>query len=199
MEKIDVINHAFQFQFGGMSRKELEFLYDICKDKIVLELGSMVGMSSYVIASVAKSISCIDVWSNNLDHLSHDKEQQRIYTPHLEIIGDMYSQFQVNCSGFIDSGKLKMFRGNTQQMVDCFENNIFDIILIDADHSYQGIKNDFNAYKNKLNSTGQFVFHDYGDCMWKGIKHFCDEMVRDNKIRLVNQDERLAVFNLIYE
>ena len=36
----------------------------------------------------------------------------------------------------------------------------FDFIFIDGDHTYQGVKNDFNLYKKLLSPRGVMVFHD---------------------------------------
>ncbi len=36
----------------------------------------------------------------------------------------------------------------------------YDLIFIDGDHSYEGVKNDFNLYKNLLSDRGYIVFHD---------------------------------------
>jgi cephalosporin hydroxylase len=36
----------------------------------------------------------------------------------------------------------------------------YDLIFIDGDHSYQGVKNDFNLYKSLLSDRGYIAFHD---------------------------------------
>lgn len=36
----------------------------------------------------------------------------------------------------------------------------FDLIFIDGDHSYEGVKRDFNMYKNLLSDRGYIAFHD---------------------------------------
>ena len=38
--------------------------------------------------------------------------------------------------------------------------NKFDIIFIDADHSYNGVKRDFELYKELLSDRGVILFHD---------------------------------------
>jgi hypothetical protein len=197
MNKQDVISHALSFKFGGMLPEELSFLYDICVGKSVLELGSMVGMSSYVIASVAKELSCVDVWSDSQEHLSHDPVQANIYKVYLPELPNMFEQFKINCKEFIDSKKIKMYRGKTQNLFNQFPDNYFDLLLIDADHSYQGVFTDFNLYHTKIHKDGRIAFHDYGDSMWIQIAIFCNEMVRQNKIRPIAYCERIAIFGKI--
>ena len=194
MNKNEVLEYALSFEHGGMSKNELSALYDICIDKNVLELGSMVGMSSYVIASVAKNLSCVDVWADTWEHLEHDPMQQNIYRQFKDLIPSMYESFKNNCRTFIDSKKIKMFRGNTHKMVQNFLDKSFDVILIDADHSYEGASQDFNLYQNKIKNNGLIVFHDYGDSMWTGIKQFADEMVNENKMIMIGVNERIGLF-----
>jgi len=197
MNKEEVLEHALSFEHEGMSKNELDCLYDICVDKDVLELGSMVGMSSYVIASVAKSLSCVDVWSDTWEHLEHDPKQQEVYKYFKDIIPSIHESFKINCRTFIDSKKIKMYRGNTNEMADKFLDKSFDVILIDADHSYKGVLQDFNTYQNKIKDNGHIVFHDYGDSMWRGIKQFVDEMVVQNKIKIIGRTERIVGIRIL--
>ena len=39
---------------------------------------------------------------------------------------------------------------------------IVDILFIDGDHSFDGVRNDFNNYKNLVRSGGYIIFDDYG-------------------------------------
>lgn len=195
MNKEETLNHVLTFHCAGMSRNELGFLYDFCREKDVLELGSFYGMSSYAIASTAKCISCVDVWSDTFEHLSHDNQQQTIYKSYN--LKDVFEQFNNNCKVFIDSGKIKVLRGNTIDLHSGFQNNDYDVVLIDADHSYHGVSTDFSLYKNKVKNDGFIVFHDYGDCMWTAIKQFCDLMVQQKVLELVTVFERIAVCRLL--
>jgi len=57
-----------------------------------------------------------------------------------------------------------------------FADGSIDCVYIDADHSYEGIKRDFEAWYPKVRSGGIVSGHDYGannDC--PGVKQFIDE------------------------
>jgi predicted O-methyltransferase YrrM len=193
MKREELLKYVQGFTYGGMSERELGCLYDFCLNNKVLELGSMVGMSSYVIASVAEHLDCVDLWSDNQDHLKHDPRQAQVY----KIYGsqlNMFAEFNRNCKEFIESGKITMYRGNTMDMANSFEDESFDIVFIDADHSYEGFNRDFELYYNKPRPGGLFMFHDYDDDMWTGIKKVCDEKVIAGKIQIVEKRERVAVF-----
>ena len=194
MNKKEVINHAMSFKFGGMSENELSYLYDICIDKTVLELGSMAGMSSYVIASVAQNLSCVDVWNDTYDHLSHDLKQKMVYLQYRKEILSIFKKFNENCKNFILSGKIRIYRGNTIDMANEFLDKSFDIVLIDADHSYRGVSQDFKLYKDKVKDGGLIVFHDYGDSMWTGVATLANEMAETGQIEIIGRTERIGVF-----
>lgn len=50
-----------------------------------------------------------------------------------------------------------------------FPDNYFSFIYIDADHSYEAVKNDLEAWFPKLKKGGIFSGHDYNmDGMWNG-------------------------------
>jgi len=191
MEKEEVLNQSDKLIYGGMTRKELSFLYDICSNKTVLELGSMAGRSSYVIASTAKKLWCVDVWSDTLDHLVDPIQisHYKVYQPK-----NIFDTFIKNCGVFIDSGKLEMCRGKTVEVANSFPDNFFDIIFIDADHSYSGVSNDYASYEYKLKSKGNFVFHDYEHEVLTGISKFCNEKAYRKELQWVKRVESLAVF-----
>ena len=57
----------------------------------------------------------------------------------------------------------------------------YDLIFIDADHSYDGVKKDFNNYKSFLNNNGVIAFHDVANPDWPGVKKLFDEIIKSNK------------------
>ena len=51
--------------------------------------------------------------------------------------------------------------------------NYFDLIFIDGDHSYSGVKNDYEISKN---SGKIFVFHDIVNDVCPGVVEFWNEL-----------------------
>ena len=47
-----------------------------------------------------------------------------------------------------------------EKVKDCLNGNKIDFLFIDGDHSYQGVKNDYELYSPMVNSTGIIAFHD---------------------------------------
>jgi predicted O-methyltransferase YrrM len=203
MEKNQLIEYVWSFGFGGMEKDELHYVYDLSRNKTILELGSEMGQSAYVMASVANSITCVDAWDDTYEHLNNDPKQKTVYLSDQKLYqdkeinkNDIFGQFKRNCKEFIDSGKLKYIKGKTLDVVNQFENESFDVILIDADHSYEGVYGDICAYLPKLKKDGYLTFHDYGCGMWTGVKQACDQAESENKIQFVTQSNRIGIFKL---
>lgn len=164
-----IVDHALTFLHGGMTREELSILRLACNGARVCEVGSMVGMSSYVIASVARELVCVDLWPDNFDFI--EPRQREIYEKISKILPNMYEQFKRNMEGKTYTEK----RGLAHVMARELPDNYFNIILMDADHSYEGLARDYAAFSPKLASGGMWLFHDYGSAMWPDVTRFVDD------------------------
>ena len=58
------------------------------------------------------------------------------------------------------------------------------MIFIDAEHTYEGIKADFNNYLPMLSKKGVIGFHDVECPDWKGINKFWNELESTNKYNM---------------
>lgn len=58
-----------------------------------------------------------------------------------------------------------------------FDNNFFDLVYLDADHSYRGVMNDIKAWISKLKIGGIMAFHDYLATNY-GVKRAVDEYAK---------------------
>ena len=63
-----------------------------------------------------------------------------------------------------------------------FKDNSLDLVFIDADHKYESIKDDINAWLPKIKKGGIICGHDYGGAdngglgMFPGVKQAVDEI-----------------------
>jgi len=71
----------------------------------------------------------------------------------------------------------------------------YDVVLIDGDHSFEGVKRDFENYIDLVNGDGFIIFDDYGVEEWDGVQKYVDEAVRPRKdIRIIGVGSRTIVF-----
>lgn len=54
----------------------------------------------------------------------------------------------------------------------------FNLLIIDGDHSFDGVKYDFDNYFPLLQPGGYVIFDDYNAKEWPGVQHFIDEELR---------------------
>lgn len=105
---------------------------------------------------------------------------------------------------YFNSTSFEFIRGNSHsQQVRAELNNKneekFDLIFIDGDHSYEGVKQDFNDYKSLLSDNGILVFHDINSegC---GVPKFWREVSEKYKSKAIEKDggEGHAGIGIIY-
>ena len=59
------------------------------------------------------------------------------------------------------NGRYQYVIGRSPDCAEAFESEVFDVIFLDGDHSYEGVKRDLNAWWPKLKSGGLFCGDDY--------------------------------------
>jgi len=62
---------------------------------------------------------------------------------------------------FKDMPHVKIIKSDSSKYLSSVENNYYDIIYIDGDHSYQGVKKDLEASFEKVKDGGFIMGHDY--------------------------------------
>ena len=76
------------------------------------------------------------------------------YAGVLELVREKFSEE-------IKSKKIEILRSNSIDAAKLFQNNYFDWIYVDTDHSYSTTIQELNAYESKIKSNGFICGHDY--------------------------------------
>jgi hypothetical protein len=61
----------------------------------------------------------------------------------------------------IDAGVLRLLPGNSDAVLNALPDQSIDIALVDADHSYDGVKRDLDALASKIRPDGTIIIDDY--------------------------------------
>ncbi len=135
------------------SQLEIEQLaYFAVGRKNCLEVGSYLGKASIAIAMGAEKVLCIDTFLAVTD--KHDKHGNLLQT------GNCLPAFLNNIEGYEN---ISYIQGLSEEIVPTLEDESFDLIYVDGDHSYEGVKKDIICCWPKLKKGGLMVFHDYSE------------------------------------
>jgi predicted O-methyltransferase YrrM len=130
---------------------ELFKLYKLTKllkeNSTIVEIGSYTGASTLMIGKGLKKGSklyCIDTWKN-------DAMTEGYY--------DTFEIFKKNTHPIRE--KIIIIKSKSTDQSIKFKKEI-DLLFIDGDHSYEGVKKDFDIWFKKLKTDGIIIMHDIG-------------------------------------
>jgi FkbM family methyltransferase len=74
----------------------------------------------------------------------------------------------------------------------------YDLLVIDGDHTYEGVKHDTDTYLRMVRPGGYVLFDDYSPELWPGVKEFVDAEVLTRKdLTFLGAEWRTAVFQVM--
>lgn len=132
----------------------------------IAELGSFQGKSSVAIASVMPADSilyCVDMFRGTIIRPGEKKP------PIEEIVKKNLDAITKNLEAFGVKDKVRVLVMSTNEAAGKFEGEYFDLVFIDADHSYEGVKADLLNWYPKLKPGGFLFCDDYGMPEFPGV------------------------------
>lgn len=157
--------------FGWFSYNHLYdfFVEQSGNDSIIVEIGSFFGKSTnYLLEKVKKSKKNINVVS--IDTFQGSENEQY----HVDIVsqydGDIYQPFTEN----VDIERLTILKEKSEDACKYFGNGTIDFLMIDGDHSYDGVTNDISNYFYKVKPGGYISGDDYNvfDSTTKAVNNY---------------------------
>jgi predicted O-methyltransferase YrrM len=140
-----------------------------------VEIGVHNGSSlSYVVSNDKNIKTCIgiDLFENTFGHYLKDNIT--------------YNNTLNNIKKNNKNNEIVLIKGNSQKketinnLIKILNNNKIDLLFIDGDHTYEGVKKDFINYENLVNKNGFIVLDDY-EPKYPGILKFVEEYIKKNK------------------
>ena len=149
---------------GFMSEDELIWLYETAQRMgSVVEVGSWKGRSTTVLlAGCSGTVTAVDNWSGH-DPSSNGFLEDVVATE------DVYATFKQNTDEY---NNLTIIRGHSAEIGNNIGNELFDMVFIDAEHTYEGCKADLDAWTPKARKI--VAVHDY-NASWPGVMQAFNE------------------------
>ena len=149
---------------GWMTFEELSWLNKMAKNHLsIAELGSWKGRSTHALATACKgTITAIDTWlgSSDVKDLTNRMAKQE----------DVFETFKKNTKQF---NNIVTNRNKGNDAAKNYSDKSFDVVFIDAGHTYEEVKEDINTWlpKAKMILCG----HDYLSGTWMEVIKAVDE------------------------
>ncbi|MFH1046613.1 MAG: class I SAM-dependent methyltransferase [Candidatus Omnitrophota bacterium] len=172
LKKIDKIAGHFGPNEGRLLYK---LVRSLPSGAVLVEIGAFKGKSTcFIAAGIGKNkemhFYTIDTWYNDA------MPQGR---------GDIYDEFLANIAEYKD--RIEPIRGYSYEVVVNWppERQI-DFLWIDADHSYEGCRQDIEDWLPFVKKGGLVLFHDYRDA--PGVRLAVDQAVEQGKLAKVKTE-----------
>ncbi len=129
----------------------------------IVEIGAWLGKSSFYLVenhSPRGIIYIIDTWKGSKNELetNHKKVKQV----------NIYERFLKNMA--IHDGKFIPIQNTSVNAAKLFDDNSIDFVYIDAEHTYDAVKQDIKNWMPKLTEFGIIAGHDYHQSWTEVIK-----------------------------
>lgn len=159
---------------GWMTGEELNYLAEMASaSRLVCEVGSWMGRSTCAIAAnIQGAVWAVDTWRGSAEHVSTLANKPS---------GWLYERFLTNTKGLPAIPIMLPSLEAAALLQRCGVKA--DMIFIDANHTYDSVKADIQAWMPLLVEGGIICGHDYDPPNWMGIKRAVDECMP--KFRIV--------------
>ena len=158
----------FVMRNPGKERDGLKELVSVVESKLgrglkMVEIGSYAGESSAIWAEsgVFDKIVCVDAWKNGWNEQAKASNTTEMAETKFDEVAHKYP-----C--------IEKHKSDSKSASDEFEDGSLDFVYIDANHTYESVKSDIEAWLPKVRKGGIISGHDYLRC-WEGVIHAVNE------------------------
>jgi predicted O-methyltransferase YrrM len=181
---VDKISDVITNVEGFMHKEECRAIYDLAKqtngDACIVEIGSHKGRSSCCLglgslAGNKAKIYCIDLWQDYLTYPESSEWGRKVFTS-----PKVFEKFQDNLKKYDLSEIIEFIQGESTLVAKKWRSPI-GLLLIDGNHNYEGVRDDFGCWSPFLTPDAVVLFHDYSSA-YNGVVQFVDGLTENGKI-----------------
>jgi hypothetical protein len=157
---------------------------------VFVEVGAYLGRSSLYLASRIRAsgkkirVYAVDLWDGWLyDDFSEssDVEYGKENWPELQ---DTFWHFIRNVRQAGVEDLIYPLKMPSEQAASLFEDGTLDFVFLDADHSYEAVRRDLEAWFPKVKRRGILGGHDYLHADFPGVRRAADEFFMEQELPL---------------
>lgn len=140
-------------RWQSMGLQDLTRRLDV-QDGALCEVGVYAGESAAIFLDSGKftTVTCVDVWTDPTVEAAFD----RFHAQHAD--------------------RVTKVKARSPQAATLFPDESFDVVYIDADHTYEAVAADIRAWHPKVKTGGWICGHDYG-WPWLGVIRAVGELL----------------------
>lgn len=151
--------------FPSFSRPErAKFVRQFIKeDQIGAEIGVCNGVFAWhvLLQKKPKQLFLIDPWGPGINF-----EKQEVLDKQYEKVAHLFAPYE----------RVSILRMRSENAVHLFDDEYFDYVYIDGEHSYEAVKRDLQNYLPKIKCGGYLIGDDLG---WEGVRPAVEEFVHN--------------------
>ena len=155
-----------------------DLLNTMDKNLVVCEIGVFKGDFSKIMSDILspKELHLIDIFNGMM--CSGDKDGNDIIWTNLD-------EEYINVKNtFSNDNRVYVHKGLSYDILNSFEDNYFDMIYIDGNHSYDGVKSDLKSSFLKVKNGGLICGHDYISSKFEGVVRAVDEFCDNHNLEI---------------
>lgn len=139
------------------------------------EIGVFMGLHSMHMLEACRNLKlyCVDIYGN-IDGNGYDSWNNNEFEK-------LFRKVKSNTRKFERVTFLRMLSKDASNKIKKY---YLDFVYIDADHRYQGVKNDLKYWEDKVRPGGIVSGHDYMQKEWPGVKKAVDEWVKKHSYKI---------------
>jgi len=154
-----------------------DFIKSLDSNLVICEIGVFKGDFSQILFDTnPKELHLIDLfdgkfWSGDKDGLNMQ---------YLDL-SESYKNLQIKYNKY---NNIYIHKGYSYDVLLNLPNYYFDFMYIDADHTYDGVKNDLALCKQKTKINGIIAGHDYNESRFPGVVQAVQEFCNTYKLSI---------------